>query len=96
MAKKKKPVEINRNRYNEIRKMDHSSLEECIGEYYKQGLAAGLKLGQAAAGSFNTGIALAAISQIKGIGPAKLREIHLALLAAGAKDPEGFGEEQNG
>lgn len=86
MAKKKKPVEINRNKYNQIRKMDHSTMEACIGGYYEQGFDAGYKLGQAAAGSFNTGIALAAISQIKGIGPVKLEQIHLAMVAAGAKD----------
>lgn len=88
MAKKKKPVEINRNKYNQIRKMDHSTMEECIGGYYEQGFEAGYKLGQAAAGSFNTGLALAAISQIKGIGQVKLGQIHLALVAAGAKDIE--------
>lgn len=86
MAKKKKPVEINRNKYNQIRKMDHSAMEECIGGYYKQGFDAGYKMGQVAAGSFNTGIALATISQIKGIGRVKLGQIHLALVEAGAKD----------
>lgn len=34
MVKKKKPVEINRNKYNQIRKMDHSTMEECIGGYW--------------------------------------------------------------
>lgn len=86
MRKKKKPVEINRNKYNQIRKMDHSTMEECIGRYYEQGFDAGYKMGQEAAESFNTGIALAAISQIKGIGRVKLGQIHLALVAAGAKD----------
>lgn len=86
MAKKKKTVEINRNKYNQIRKMDHSTMEDCIGGYYEQGFAAGYKMGQAAAGSFNTGLALAAISQIKGIGPVKLEQIHLAMVAAGAKE----------
>lgn len=86
MAKKKKTVEINRNKYNQIRKMDHSTMEECIGGYYEQGFAAGYKMGQAAAGSFNTGLALEAISQIKGIGLVKLEQIHLAMVAAGAKE----------
>ena len=85
MGKKKKPVEINRNKYNQIRKMDHSTMEECIGGYYEQGFAAGYKMGQAA-GSFNTGLALEAIGQIKGIGPVKLEQIHLAMVAAGAKE----------
>ena len=88
MAKKKKTVEINRNKYNDIKKMDHKTMEECLGGYYDQGFEAGYKLGQAAAGSFNTGIALAAISQIKGIGPAKMDQIYLAMLAAGAKGIE--------
>ena len=33
MAKKKRPVEINRSKYNQIRKMDHYSMEECIAGY---------------------------------------------------------------
>lgn len=86
MGKKKKPVEINRNKYNQIRKMDHSTMEACIGEYYEQGFVAGYKMGQEAAGSFNTGLALEAIGQIKGIGPVKLEQIHLAMVAAGAKE----------
>ena len=85
MAKKKKVVEINRNRYQEIRKMDHSTMEECIGGYYEQGFAAGYKMGQAAAGRFDTRLALDAISRIKGIGPEKLHQIHLALIGAGAE-----------
>lgn len=88
MAKKKKPVEINRNKYNQIRKMDHNSMEECIAGYYEQGFEAGYKLGQDAAGSFDTGMALEAISQIKGIGQVKLGQIHLAMVAAGAKSIE--------
>lgn len=92
MVKKKKPVEINRNKYNQIRKMDHSTMEECIAGYYKQGFAAGYKMGQAA-GSFNTGLALEAISKIKGIGPAKLEQIHLAMVAAGAKGMAAGGQD---
>lgn len=93
MVKKKKPVEINRNKYNQIRKMDHSTMEECIGGYYEQGFAAGYKMGQAAAGSFNTGLALEAIGQIKGIGPVKLEQIHLAMVAAGAKEMAAGGQD---
>lgn len=83
---KKKAVEINRNKYNQIRKMDHSTMKECIGGYYEQGFAAGYKMGQTAASSFNTILAIAAISKIKGIGKVKLRQIYLALIEAGAKD----------
>lgn len=81
MAKKKKPVEINRNKYNQIRKMDHSTMEECIGEYYEQGFAAGYKLGQEGP-AFNMELAMEAISQIKGIGQVKMEQIHMALVAA--------------
>ena len=86
MGKKKKPVEINRNKYNQLGKMEHSTLEPCIAEYYEQGFVARYKIGQEAAGSFNTGLALEAIGQIKGIGPVKLEQIHLAMVAAGAKE----------
>lgn len=86
MAKKKKPVEINRNKYNQIRKMDHSTMEECIGEYYEQGFEAGYKLGQAAAEpSFNMELAMESISEIKGIGQVKIEQIRLAMIAAGGK-----------
>ena len=34
MAKKKKPVEINRNKYNQIRKMDHSMIYVLIAGSY--------------------------------------------------------------
>lgn len=85
MAKKKKLIEINRNKYQEIRKMDHNSMEVCIGEYYEKGF----KAGQMAAGSsFDAKLALEAISNIKGIGPAKMEQIKLAMMAAGAKMPE--------
>lgn len=46
MAKKKRPVEINRSKYNQIRKMDHYSMEECIAGYYDQGYAAGFEAGR--------------------------------------------------
>lgn len=94
MAKKKKPVEINRNKYNQIKKMDHSTMEECIGEYYEQGFAAGYKIGQAEAGkTFDAAAALAAIREIKGIGLIKLQQICLAMVAAGAQMPEEPVEE---
>ena len=94
MAKKKKPVEINRNKYYQIKKMDHSSMEKCIGEYYEQGFEAGYKKGQAEAGpSFNAAAAMAAIKGIKGIGLVKLQQIHEAMVAAGAKMPEEPVEE---
>ena len=89
MAKKKRPVEINRSKYNQIRKMDHYSMEECIAGYYDQGYAAGFEAGrQQAAPSFNLPTALEEIRKIKGIGEVKLRAIHIALVAAGAEDKE--------
>ena len=87
MAKKKKPVEINRSKYNQIRKMDHHSMEECIAGYYDTGYAAGFEAGRPqAADSFDLSIALEEIRKIKGIGEAKLRAINIALIAAGAED----------
>lgn len=84
MAKKKdKAITINRNRYNDIRKMDHNTMEECMNGYYDQGFAAGF---QAAGDSFNMTLAMEGISQIKGIGEAKLEQIHRTLMAAGGQD----------
>ena len=84
MAKKKKPVEINRSKYNQIRKMDHHSMEECIAGYYDQGYAAGYEAGQKeAADPFNTEKAMGSISLIKGIGAVRLKRIHEILVAAG-------------
>lgn len=86
MAKKKKPVEINRSKYNQIRKMDHHSMEECIAGYYDQGYAAGYEAGQKeAADPFNTEKAMASISLIKGIGTVRMERIHEILVAAGAR-----------
>lgn len=49
---------------------------------FESGLAAGEKT----AGSFDMNICLAAVSEIKGIGPAKIEQIRLAMIAAGAKE----------
>lgn len=81
MAKKKKVVEINRNKYNQIRKMDHNTMEEYINSIFEMGM-------KAAAPSFDTALAMETISQIKGIGPVKVQQIKLAIIAAGAKDTE--------
>ena len=43
--------------------------------------------GQQDADHFDTELALKSISEIKGIGPEKLKQIRLAMMAAGAKDP---------
>lgn len=88
MAKKKKAVEINRNKYNQIRKMDHNTMEEYINSIFEMGM-------KAAALSFDTALAMEAISQIKGIGPVKVQQIKLALIAAGAKDTETAAGGQN-
>lgn len=86
MAKKKRPVEINRSKYNQIRKMDHYSMEECIAGYYDQGYAAGYEEGQKeAVAPLNTEKAMASISLIKGIGAVRIKRIHEILVAAGAK-----------
>ena len=49
MAKKKKVVEINRNKYNQIRKMDHNTMEEYINSIFEMGM-------KAAAPSFDTAL----------------------------------------
>ena len=89
MAKRKKAVEINRKEYDRIRKMDRNSMDLHISGYYERGYAAGYEAGrQQAAPSFNLPMALEEIRKIKGIGEAKLRAIHIALVAAGAEDKE--------
>ena len=86
MAKRKRPVEINRSKYNQIRKMDHHSMEECIAGYYDQGYAAGHEASQKeAVDLFNTEKAMASISLIKGIGAVRMKRIHEILVAAGAR-----------
>ena len=93
MARKKnKAITINRNRYNDIKRMDHGSMEEYVNEVYEKGVEAGKK---AAAGSFDTALTMEAISQIKGIGPVKVQQIKLALITAGAKDTEKAAGGQN-
>lgn len=79
---KKKIYEINRKEYDKIRKMDHNSMQQYMAGIFVRGLAAGEK----AAGSFDMNICLAAVSEIKGIGPAKIEQIRLAMIAAGAKE----------
>lgn len=79
---KKKIYEINRKEYDKIRKMDHNSMQQYMTGVFESGLAAGEK----AAGSFDMNICLAAVSEIKGIGPAKIEQIRLAMIAAGAKE----------
>ena len=80
----KKIYEINRKEYDKIRKMDHNSMQQYMAGIFERGLAAG----EMAAGSFDMNICLAAVSEIKGIGPAKIEQIRLAMIAAGAKMPE--------
>ena len=81
---KKKIYEINRKEYDKIRKMDHNSMQQYMAGIFERGLAAG----EMAAGSFDMNICMAAVSEIKGIGPAKIEQIRLAMIAAGAKMPE--------
>ncbi len=89
MAKRKKAVEINRKEYDRIRKMDRNSMDLHISGYYERGYTAGYEAGRKqAAPSFNLPTALEEIRKIKGIGEAKLRAIHIALVAAGAEDKE--------
>ena len=82
---KEKEFELNRKKYQEIRKMDHNDMQQYLNAVYRNGMAAGKR---AAASSFDAKLALEAIGNIKGIGPAKLEQIKLAMMAAGAKMPE--------
>ena len=44
MARKKnKAITINRNRYNDIKRMDHGSMEEYVNEVYEKTLRPGRK-----------------------------------------------------
>ena len=90
MAKRGKAVEINRNKYNQIRKMDHGTMERCINGYYEQGFQAGERA--AGRGAFDLSMALGLIGGIKGIGEVKLNQIRHALAEAGAAEWER-GEE---
>lgn len=73
--------ELNRKKYQEIRKMDHNDMQEYLNEVYKKGKTAGK---MEAKPSFDAKIAMEAINNIKGIGPAKMEQIKLAMIAAGA------------
>lgn len=78
----KKSVEINRKKYNQIRKMDHNTMEQCIAGYYDQGYAAGYEEGRKALPAFDATKAMEAIMEIKGIGKAKMEAIQKAMLEA--------------
>lgn len=77
----KTEYELNRKTYLMIKKMDHQEMEEYLNAVYRKGI----KKGQASGISFDSKKALEAIGQIKGIGPAKLEQIKLAILVAGGK-----------
>lgn len=85
MAKKEKRYELNRKQYQQIRKMDHNQMEQYMSSVYEQGVSAGR---QQASGSFDVAVAIEAIGNIKGIGEVKLKQIRMALMAAGAKEIE--------
>lgn len=78
-----KQFEVNREQYKKARKMDHNQFIDYVRGVYEKGRAAG----QQDADHFDTELALKSISEIKGIGPEKLKQIRLAMMAAGAKDP---------
>lgn len=85
MAKKEKRYELNRKQYQQIRKMDHNQMEQYMSSVYEKGVSAGR---QQASGSFDVAVAIEAIGNIKGIGEVKLKQIRMALMAAGAKEIE--------
>jgi len=76
-----KRFETNRKTYEKIKKSDNEQFKNYVNEVYEKGYAAG----QQALG-FDMELALASISEIRGIGPEKLKQIQLALIAAGAKN----------
>lgn len=78
-----KQFEVNRKVYDKVRKMDCEQFRSYVKGVYAKGRAAG----QQDADHFDTELALKSISEIKGIGPEKLKQIRLAMMAAGAKDP---------
>lgn len=80
MARK---FETNRKTYEKIKKSDNEQFKNFVNDVYEKGYAAG----QQDADHFDTELALKSISEIKGIGPEKLKQIRLAMMAAGAKDP---------
>lgn len=79
MAKRTKenPTRFTASRYKEFKHMDQEQMKKVVNAYYFQGL----RDAQAAAG-FDADKALEAISQIKGIGPGKLKEIERVLKGA--------------
>ena len=80
MARK---FETNRKTYEKIKKSDNEQFKDFVNDVYEKGYVAG----QQDADHIKTEMALKSISEIKGIGPEKLKQIRLAMMAAGAKDP---------
>lgn len=78
-----KQFDVNREQWKRIKILDHNQFKEYARGVYEKGYAAG----QQDADHFDTELALKSISEIKGIGPEKLKQIRLAMMAAGAKDP---------
>ena len=78
-----KIYEVNKNKYSKIKRMDPNQMQTMLKDVYEAGIAAGQ---QASRNSFDAKIFLAAVSEIKGIGPDKLKQIRLAMIAAGAGD----------
>lgn len=88
MAKEKKhAVKFPREKYEEVKKkMDKETMNTYLDNIHEQGYRKGYEAGKVAAGtSFNMELAMESIGQIKGIGPVKLEQIRLAMMAAGGK-----------
>ena len=88
MAKEKKhAVKFPREKYEEVKKkMDKETMNTYLDNIHDQGYRKGYAAGQAAAGpSFDMELAMESIGQIKGIGPVKMEQIRLAMMAAGGK-----------
>lgn len=88
MAKEKKhAVKFTRDKFEDIkRRYDKETLNDYLDNIHDQGYRKGYAAGQATAGpSFDMELAMESIGQIKGIGPVKLEQIKLAMMAAGGK-----------
>lgn len=88
MAKRgKHAVKFTREKFEDIKKRwDKETMNTYLDNIHDQGYRKGYEAGKAAAGpSFNMELAMESIGQIRGIGPVKLEQIRLAMMAAGGK-----------
>ncbi len=78
----KKIFEVTSKKCKDLKRLDRNQMQQYLGEVYESGKAAGTD-------SFDADLCLEAIGEIKGIGETKVKQIKLAMIAAGAKFNEG-------